>query len=218
MKEHLIDLLSKYLYRKDFFFEKKSYRFTRTEKERVCSIRLVFVHNIQVFIDYEIRFNLIERLIDTFYGRKGRPLGPTIFINAGDLLVETELYKFPVDSLGAVDKSVENIINLIESFAFKYFNEYQTLEDLHELLNEMPFQAMKIRNDKYHNEVLNGFFRGILTAKLLNKNIEALAHEHMDYLTANDYGPENVKHYTNFLQWVHNSLSVQASSLEHIKF
>jgi hypothetical protein len=202
MKEYLIDLLSKYLYKKDFFFEKKTSRFTRTEKERVCSIRLVFVHNIQVFVYYEIRFNLIEKLIDTFYGRKGRPLDPTIFIDTGNLLVEPDLYKFPINNLGAVEKAAENIIKLIESLAFNYFNKYQTLEDLHELLNEIPFQTMKIRNDKYHNEVLSGFFRGTLTARLLNKNIDALAREHIEYLTTNDYGAENVKHYTDFLQWV----------------
>ena len=200
MKEYLIDLLSKYLCKKNFFFEKKTNKFTRTEKERVCSIRIVFVRNIEVFIYYEIRFNLIEKLVDAFYNRQSGLSDPTIFINTGDLLVETSLYKFPIDNIEAVERSAESIIKLIENLAFNYFNKYQTFEDLHKLLNEIPFQAMKIRNDKYHNEVLNGFFRGILAARLLNKNIDGLSREHIKYLTTNGYGTENVKHYKNFLK------------------
>jgi hypothetical protein len=204
MKDYLIDLLSKYLYKKDFFFEKKNYRFTRTERERTCSVRLVFVRNVEVFIYYEIRFNLIERLIDAYYGRKSKLLDPTIFINTGDLLVETNLYKFPIDTSRAVEESSEDIINIIENLAFNYFNKYETLDHLHSLLNEIPFQSMKIRNDKYHNEVISGFFRGVLTARLLNKDIETIARKHIEYLTNNGYGVEDVKHYMNFLQWVDN--------------
>jgi hypothetical protein len=202
MKQYLIDSLSKYLYKKDFLFEKKGYRFVRKEKERDCSIRIVFVRNVEIFIYYEIRFNLIERLMDTFYQRKSQSFDPTIFINTGDLLVETSLYKFPIDTLRAVEKSTENIISIIENLAFKYFNKYKTINDLHELLNEMPFQPMKIRNDKYHNEVMSGFFRGILTAKLLKKDIEVLTRERVEYITSNNYGAENLQHYMNFLQWV----------------
>jgi|GEM_PF-6163771 len=204
MKDYLIDLLSKYLFKKDFFFEKKSYRFARTESERTCSVRLVFVRNSEVFVYYEIRFNLIEKLIDAFYGRKGRPSDPTIFINTGDLLVETNLYKFPIDTARSVEESSESIINIIETLAFNYFSKYETLNDLNNLLNEIPFQPMKIRNDQYHNEVINGFFRGILTARLLDKDIETIASKHIEYLTNNGYGVENVKHYMSFLQWVNN--------------
>lgn len=201
MKEYLIDLLSKYLYRKNFFFEKKSFRFIRKEKERACSIRLVFIQNIDVFIYYEIRFDLIEKLIDTFYDRKSSPLEPTVFIDTGDLLVEISLYRFPIDNMRAVEKSAANIINIMENLAFVYFEKYQTLDDLHELLNEIPFQSMKIRNDKYHNEVMSGFFRGILTATLLSKSTEALSRKHIEYLTSKGFGVENIKHYMDFLQW-----------------
>jgi len=215
MKEYLIDQLSEYLYEKGFVFEKKTYRFTKVEKERACSIRLVFVHNINVFIYYEIRFNLVEKLIDAFYNRKSRPLDPTIFISTGDLLVETSLYKFPIGKKEAAHKSAESIINIIKDLAFNYFTKYRTLDDLHELLNKMPFEPIKIRNDKYHNEVIDGFFRGILTAKLLNKNIKVLVHNHLAYLTNNSYGAENVNHYMNFIQWLEAGAGGSVSKYPH---
>src|ERR1700744_2476103 len=135
MKEYLIDLISKFLMKEKFIFEKKTLRFIKIEKERVCSIRLVFVHNVEVFIYYEIRFNRIESLIDEFYERKGRPLDPTIFINTGDLLIEPSLYKFSIKTSRTVEESTKNILSIIQNLAFTYFKKYQTLDDLNNLLN-----------------------------------------------------------------------------------
>lgn len=197
----LLNIIDKSKLLNDFKLEKNI--FYRDENNYCRSLfRINFIKKSSaVYSTFGLRFNEIEKIIDNFKKQRSNKFDMTIFIDTGDLLVQTNNYKFYIDE--NVDVAIKRLIDILYRIAIPYFKKYCEYESLYNLLCVEKYVDNKIGNDQYHNETISKFFRCLTLIKILKLNEhQKLKDYHLSYLEEKDYGYKNITQYLKFYQFL----------------
>ncbi|MEZ4775751.1 MAG: hypothetical protein R3D00_21405 [Bacteroidia bacterium] len=203
--EILIKSLGIDLKKKNFYFVEDQSLFTRVFELGEFRFHISSMSDgARVSCDYGIRFELVEKVIDLFYNRPPDRELDTVFIHTGELLVKTEDYKFYILNSDEINFAKDRLLGIFQKFAIPYFESYSSFSSLNHLLNSLPYESKKLRNDKYHNETLSGFFRGLTVAKLLNRDdLEKIFLWQLKFLLDNNYQHGNIEHLKTFYEFIY---------------
>lgn len=127
------------------------------------------IHGIEISIDYGIQFKIIEELLYKLYEIKMDSRSKTIFIG-GVSYLGVDGSRFFITTEEKTENAIREISKIFHIHAMPYFENYNTLEALNELINGEPIEENKIGNGKFHGATLDSVFRGLITAKLLDRS------------------------------------------------
>lgn len=179
---NFIELLKPVFETEGFEFVKGLSAFRR--KIGICEYRFrtYNLSGLEVGIDYGIRFKVIEEILSKVFQIKPNTYLNTIFIG-GISYLGIEETNFFVTTKGEQKDALTKTKELFWEHAMPYFERYNTLQSLDRLINGIPIEENKRRNDKFHGSTMEMVLKGMVVAKLIDKpDFPALEKYYMDFM------------------------------------
>jgi hypothetical protein len=177
-----IEQTAPYFEKNKFKFEKGLQGFVTKFEEGEMRFYTILDRSIQVRMSYGIKFKEVDQTFSKIFNIEDKPAYNTIYVNLLNALDNDESH-FLITNEDEVQMGVKKTIDVYEQFASAYFQTYNTLQSLNDLLNDQEIYYNKIGNNKYHGDVTESITKGLIVAKILHrKDYDQIERSRLDSL------------------------------------
>ena len=165
-KNNLLELLRERLKAHDFDLNKGLAEFTKKQKDGWNKFHLIFLNREagwEINIGMLIRKNVVEDIYHqaSYFEPKYHKTTPTLGITIEDFINDGKEYRCYLNSENDIEKCIEYIENLFIKVALPFFEEYNSLKKMDEVVN------IKNGTSVFSGPIYGGNL-GIILAKLVN--------------------------------------------------
>ena len=163
-----------------------------------------------VTVEYAIQFLSVNKILCS-YSNVFRNYD-TIYISVDHILDSDHTFYF--SEMNTQEISLK-IIKIYEVFAIPYFEKYNSLFKLNELVNKTEYISSKYKNFLYHNTPPEIFFVGLIVGFLLQEDVASMIKKHLKFFGLNDYPEIYRNEYHEFLKFFNKYITSTDSRLPY---